>query len=125
MKAGDVLAWSRTFSREDIQAFAKFSGDEGVQHTVPNARGQLMAHGLLTATLPTKIGGDLNYLAENMLFRFLRPVYAGDTIRCEVRIDDLEEAENSIRLSCSWTCTNQEGGVVMTGESQGQVRKPP
>ncbi len=46
------------------------------------ARAGLMAHGLLTATLPTKLGGDLNYIARTMEFEFLRPVYAGEELRC-------------------------------------------
>ena len=47
-----------------------------------------MVHGLLTATLPTKIGGDLNLIANEMIFRFHRPVFAGDTIRCEVTLTE-------------------------------------
>ncbi len=47
----------------------------------------LIVHGLLTTTLPTKIGGDLNYIARQMVFEFLWPVFTGDTIRCEVTIN--------------------------------------
>lgn len=82
-----------------------------------------MVQGLLTASLPTKIGGDIRYLAESMLFRFHRPVYAGDTIECRIRIEDVDEDARASRLSCTWVCTNQEGAVVMTGESQGRSMK--
>jgi acyl dehydratase len=32
MRVGDVIRWQRTFSEEDIRAFAKLSGDEGEHH---------------------------------------------------------------------------------------------
>ena len=49
-----------------------------------------MVHGLLTATIPTKIGGDMNFIAREMKFQFYRPVFAGDTIGCEVTVVKLE-----------------------------------
>lgn len=64
MQIGDVISWQRTFTDEDIRLFAKLSGDEGEHHLVADEHGRLMAHGLLTATLPTKIGGDLNFIAR-------------------------------------------------------------
>ena len=80
MKLGDKRSVKRTFSAEDIQLFARFSGDEGEHHLVPDDQGRLMAHGLLTATLPTRIGGDMNFIAQQMMFEFHRPVFAGDEI---------------------------------------------
>ena len=64
MKVGDVVAWERSFTEEDVREFAKFTGDEGAHHLQPDAAGRLMVHGLLTATLPTKIGGDINFIAR-------------------------------------------------------------
>src|SRR6185436_8403774 len=93
MQVGDKTSWQRTFTEEDIRAFAELSGDEGVHHLVPDEKGRLMAHGLLTATLPTKIGGDMNFIARELNFRFHRPVFAGDTIDCEVELVELEPGE--------------------------------
>ena len=123
MKSGDRLAWERTFTEEDILLFGKLSGDEGIHHTSPDESGRLMAHGLLTATLPTKIGGDVNFIAREMRFHFHRPVFAGDTVRCEVVILELEEAESYYHLKSAWNCRNQHGKEVMTGEATGIVRK--
>ena len=81
-----------------------------------------MAHGLLTATLPTKIGGDINFIAREMTFAFHRPVFAGDTITCEVTLTALEPAENYSRVSSTWVCRNQDGKDVMTGEAKGVIR---
>lgn len=123
MKVGDILTWNRTFSDEDIRLFARLSGDEGEHHLVPDEKGRLMAHGLLTATIPTKIGGDMNFIAREMLFQFHRPVFAGDTIHCEVTVDQLEQDEQFMRVATSFMCRNQLGKEVMNGHALGVIRK--
>jgi 3-hydroxybutyryl-CoA dehydratase len=122
MKVGDVVSWERTFTEEDVRLFARFSGDEGEHHLRPDEAGRLMVHGLLTATLPTKIGGDINFIARQLTFRFHRPVFSGDTVRCEVTIEELTEAEPYTRLRSSWVCRNQHGREVMSGEAEGVIR---
>jgi acyl dehydratase len=122
MRVGDKLSWSRLFTEEDIRLFAKLSGDEGVHHLVPDEQGRLMAHGLLTATLPTKIGGDMNFIARELTFRFHRPVFAGDTIVCEVELVELEPDEQFTRVVSRWVCRNQHAKEVLTGEARGVIR---
>ncbi len=122
MQVGDTLTWSRTFSEDEIRLFAKLSGDEGQHHLVPDEHGRLMAHGLLTATLPTKIGGDLNFIAREITFQFLRPVFAGDTIECVVTLIELEPGDQLTRMSSTWVCRNQYSKEVMTGEARGVIR---
>lgn len=122
MQIGDVFSWERTFTEEDIRLFGEMSGDKGSHHMAPDEKGRLMAHGLLTATLPTKIGGDLNFIAREMVFRFHRPVFAGDTVRCEVKIVELEQTEQYMRMSSGWVCRNQHGKEVLTGEAHGIIR---
>lgn len=123
MKVGDVVAWERAFTEEDVRQFAKFTGDEGAHHLRPDETGRLMVHGLLTATLPTKIGGDINFIARRMTFHFQRPVFSGDTVRCEVTILELTEKEQHTELKSSWVCRNQHGKEVMSGEAQGIIRR--
>jgi 3-hydroxybutyryl-CoA dehydratase len=122
MRVGDVVVWERTFTEEDVRQFAKFSGDEGAHHLRPDEGGRLMVHGLLTATLPTKIGGDINFIARELTFRFHRPVFSGDTVRCEVTITGLAERDAHVELQTTWTCRNQHGKEVMSGEARGVVR---
>lgn len=74
LKVGDIIRFERTFTKEDVEVFTKVSMDEGDHHTNPDEQGRLIVQGLLTATLPTKIGGDYNVLARTMNFEFLRPV---------------------------------------------------
>ena len=122
MNVGDTLSWTRTFTEEDIRVFASVSGDEGEHHLVPDDRGRLMAHGLLTATLPTKIGGDLNLIARELTFRFHRPVFAGDTIECVVTLVEARQREGYTDVVSEWICTNQNGKEVMTGGGSGIIR---
>jgi 3-hydroxybutyryl-CoA dehydratase len=123
MKVGDVVAWERTFTEEDVRLFSKISGDEGTHHLQPDERGRLMVHGLLTATLPTKIGGDMNFIARELTFKFHRPVFSGDTVRCEVTIVELTETAEYTELRSSWACRNQHGKEVMTGYAHGIIRE--
>ncbi|CAN5739327.1 MaoC/PaaZ C-terminal domain-containing protein [soil metagenome] len=122
MHVGDVISWQRTFTEEEIRAFARLSGDEGEHHLVPDGHGRLIAHGLLTATLPTKIGGDMNFIARLMTFEFHRPVFAGDTIQCEVTLVELEPGDEYNRVAAQYVCRNQNGKEVMKGQARGVIR---
>ena len=124
MKVGDIVSWRRTFTDDDVRLFNKISGDEGVHHVRPDEQGRLMVHGLLTATLPTKIGGDMNFIAREMRFQFHRPVFAGDTVSCEVTIVALEPADKYTNVRSEFVCRNQNGKEVMSGYALGAVRQP-
>lgn len=91
LQVGYIITFERTFTVEDVELFTKVSGDAGAHHITPDEQGRLVIQGLLTATLPTKIGGDHNVLARTVNFEFLRPVYSGDTITCEVTIEKFEK----------------------------------
>jgi acyl dehydratase len=124
MQVGDVYTWDRTFTEEDVRLFGQLSGDHGIQHIAPDELGRIMVHGLLTATLPTKIGEFMNYIAHDMSFEFLRPVFVGDSIHCEVVVTHLTQQENRIVMRASWVCTNQRDHKVLTGHTSGIIRIP-
>src|SRR6476659_9869795 len=108
LRVGDIITFERTFTVEDVERFTKVSGDEGTHHVTPDEQGRLVIQGLLTATLPTKIGGDNNVLARTMNFEFLRPVFTGDTIICKVKIEKYERQENNrTAFIASFLCENQ------------------
>ncbi len=123
MNVGDIITWKRTFTEEDIRMFGKLSGDQGVHHIQTDEQGRLTAQGLFTATLPTKIGGDLSFVAREMTFTFLRPVYANDIIECRVTITDLHEERGLMTASSNWICLNQRGKEVMKGHAVGIIRQ--
>ncbi|MGY0694974.1 hotdog domain-containing protein [Virgibacillus sp. FSP13] len=122
LKVGDKISFERIFTKEDVEMFTKISRDEGDHHMNPDEQGRLVIQGLLTATLPTKIGGDNNVLARTMNFEFLRPVFTGDTIFCEVTIEKLEKQDNNrTAIVASFLCTNQNEKQVLKGNFAGVI----
>lgn len=119
--AGETITFERNFSKKDVELFSQISGDEGIHHLEPDEQGRLVVQGLLTATLPTKVGGDHNVLARHMDFEFLRPVFTGDTIRCEVTISHFEQQEKRARITAPFSCTNQHGKEVLKGSFSGVI----
>lgn len=110
LQIGEKITFERTFTKEDVELFTKVSKDEGAHHITPDEQGRFVVQGLLTATLPTKVGGDYNVLARNMNFEFLRPVFSEDTIRCDVIIEQFERDEKIeqslqqyLHASINWT----------------------
>jgi len=122
LKVGEIISFERTFTPEDVELFSKLSGDEGIHHVEPDEQGRLVVQGLLTATLPTKVGGDNNVLARTMDFEFLRPVFTGDTINCEVTIEKYEKTENNrTAIMATFICTNQNEKLVLRGSFAGVI----
>lgn len=123
LKVGDVITFERTFTVKDVELFTEISGDEGIHHITPDEQGRLVNQGLLTATLPTKVGGDYSVLARTMNFELLRPVFTGDTIKCEVKIEEYERQENKNRTSIttSFLCKSQNGKEVIKGDFSGVI----
>ena len=105
-----------------MRAFAEISGDKGVHHVEADIYGRIMVQGLLTATVPSKLGGDMNYIARHMVFDFVRPVFSGDTITCEGRVEKVEPEEGQLNVTLSFVCRNQGGKEVMRGITEGIIR---
>lgn len=122
LQIGEKITFERTFTKEDVELFTKVSKDEGVHHITPDEQGRFVVQGLLTATLPTKVGGDYNVLARNMNFEFLRPVFSEDTIRCDVIIEQFEQDEkNRTAITAIFTCINQLDKEVLKGSFSGVI----
>lgn len=69
-----------------------------------------------------KVGGDNNVLARTMNFEFLRPVFTGDTIICEVKIEKYERQENNrTAIIASFLCKNQNEKEVLKGDFSGVI----
>lgn len=100
------------------------SGDRGVHHIIPDSRGRLMVHGLLLGTLPTIVGGRLNFLAREMTFEFLRPVFTGEPVRCDVVLTRWDAEGDRARVDAEWECVNHDQQIVMRGRASGVVRAP-
>jgi acyl dehydratase len=119
--AGDVIVWERAFSVDDVREFTRVSGDIGVHHVEPDAKGRIMVQGLLTLSMPTRIGGELDFIAAEMHYHFTRPVFAGQTVRCELRILTIEKEAGRHRLEIETVCTNPDGKEVLRGLTRGFI----
>jgi acyl dehydratase len=119
-KAGATFTFARTFTAEDVAAFADVSADRQPRHTEADPP---MVHGLLTATLPTKIGGDLEVLARSMNFEFPRPVHAGERIECTWTTEHVTERADRYEIEARAVCHNEDGKRVLVGEFEGVVLK--
>ena len=73
--------------------------------------------------LLTHIGGMLGFLATEMSFEYLAPVFVGDTIACTVTI--IEKEEGKRRVAATADFINQDGIEVLRASFKGfpgQVR---
>lgn len=111
---GDTYTHSGEFTVDEVRQFAAISGDQQPRHTELDEQGRLMVHGLLTATLITKIGGDLEMLGNKFELAFRRPVYTGDTITCRWTNETVEaRSESRYYVVGAVECWNQRDEVVL------------
>jgi 3-hydroxybutyryl-CoA dehydratase len=119
---GDTATFSRTFRTEEVRRFAELSKDEGTHHVTPDSEGKVVLHGLLTATMPTKLGGDIDYVARTMTFEFPSPAYTGVEITCETTVERVERHDGRTEMDTSFVCETPDGTVVLRGETTGVLR---
>jgi len=126
LEEGRTVTFERTFDHADVERFVEVSEDRGEHHLDPDEEGRLLVHGLLTATLPTKVGGAYDVLASQMEFEFHRPVWTGEQIACAVTFDtvDRETDRGRTRVEASFDCT-RTGETVLSGRFRGVVRDEP
>jgi 3-hydroxybutyryl-CoA dehydratase len=125
IKVGDRASYERSFTVRDVELFAELSGDKGEHHMKPDSRGRVMLHGLLTATVPTKLGGDINYIAREITYEFLRPVFAGETVRADSVVTSVEPAQDHLKVGMDFVCYNPSGKEVLRGKTRGVIRTKP
>lgn len=85
--------------------------------------GRRIVPGLLTASMITHIGGMVGFLATEMAFEYLAPVFPGDTITCVVEFGDRDAALR--RMVGTALFENQDGVEVLRARFSGfpaQVR---
>ncbi len=120
-------SWRRIISEEDIQATIALTGDQGGYHVdedFAKAAGfrTVIAPGILQASMPTKIGGELNFLAREISFRFLKPVYAGDALEVTMEVAAIDGEKRMVTMEGQ--VTNQDGEVVLTINTHGNFPHP-
>ncbi len=123
IKVGDVFKYERRFTEEEVFEFANITGDKGRHHMEYDENGRLMVHGLLTASIGTKVGEELHYIARELVSEFIRPVFTGDTITCELTLTNIEQMEGCKKVSIESVYRNQHEKTVLVGTSYGIIRE--
>ena len=123
-KIGDVATRTKTFTDEDIRAFAELSGDYNPVHlddeyAASTRFGRRIAHGMLAASLiSATLANDLPgrgtvYLSQSV--RFVAPVFPGDAVTAQVTVTKVREDKPIVTLET--VCTNQRGEKLIEGEA--------
>ncbi len=123
-REGQSASITRQVTAEDVETFAKVSGDTNPVHLDANYAaasrfGSRIAHGMLavsyiSAVLGTRFPGPGTiYLSQNV--SFLKPVFIGDTITATVSVSKYR-AEKGI-LTLITECFNQAGDKVVDGQA--------
>ncbi len=118
LKAGDTFTVARRFTEKDMRAFGTLTRDYNPIHYDDRFAGtkglpDRICHGLLVASLITQIGGQIGWLASGMNFRFIKPVYFGDTVTCVMTIRDVGAGG---KAKAEAVYENQAGEVVLKAE---------
>lgn len=124
-EVGESASLTRTITSDDIQSFARISGDENPVHLNETyARGTYfegcIAHGMLVAGLISAVlGNELPgpgsiYLGQDI--RFKAPVRPGDTVTARVEITSWDPDKG--RLNLLTEVANQDNVTVITGSAQ-------
>ncbi len=121
-------------TQADVVLFAGLSGDFNPLHmdhssAECNAFGQPVAHGLLGLAIASGLMSQaprvdtLAFLAI-LEWRFLHPIFFGDTLHGISRVEALEPSGNGRRGVVTWyrRILNQEGKLVQEGRTQTLVR---
>ena len=126
LKPGDSFVFQRTFRKEDTEAFGDLTRDYNPVHydqrfTRGKGMDGLICHGLLVGGMLCQIGGQLAWLASSMDFRYLKPVYFGDTITCRVTVTSINERQ---RAKAKAEFENQHGERVLEAYLGGVLPGP-
>lgn len=127
---GQTASVTKTITEADIVQYAGISGDFNPVHIdaeyAKGTRfGQRIAHGLLTASLLSRLlgmqlpGPGSIYLEQTI--KFLKPVFIGDTITATAEVLEYDKEKSILRLKTE--CRKQDGTVVLAGEGKMMVPK--
>lgn len=93
---GEKAAFTRTLTEADAALFIGVTWDVNPYHTddsyvAQTQFGRRIVPGLLTASLLTHLGGLWAFLATEMSFEFVGPVYVGETVTATAEVVEVSE----------------------------------
>ena len=123
IQAGDEANCHKTISAEDVENFARLSGDMNPLHMDENFAlrtkfQRRVVHGVLLASYVSALVGMYcpgpGALWSQQNFRWLSPVFIGDRIHIKLRV--AHKSIGSRTLTIEVKGMNQDGKVIMEGE---------
>lgn len=126
---------SRTVTEAQFLAFQAASGDNHPIHydreyCRRHGHAELLAHGYQVLIQTAAGAGQFPFLVEDSLMgfieqssRFLRPVYAGDTLYPRLVVSELKPQRTTGVLTLSSTIHNQKRELVMEGTQRYLLKK--
>ena len=123
LQLGMTAEFVKTFTQQDVDDFARVSGDCNPVHldaefAAQSRFGRPIAHGMLTASLISAClgqrlpGQGTVYLSQSV--RFMAPVYPGEEIKAQVTVMELLESKNRVRLQTQCWMNDK---LVLEGEA--------
>lgn len=128
---GTRATWTRTITADDVEAFARISGDRNPLHFDPafaaaTRVGRLVVQGGLTTGLFNALvamelpGPGSVFLHQE--WDYPAPVYVGDTVTAEAEVIDARSDKPITRLRC--VARRQDGTEVLRGECLVYTMRP-
>jgi len=123
-RVGDAETFSKTITDADVVLFAGISGDLyplhlDAEYAKATRFGARIAHGMLSASLLSTVNAALlgipGGIYVEQTLRFRRPVFIGDTLTARAEV--IEIIADRRRLRARTTVVNQDGKLVVDGES--------
>lgn len=119
---GQRAGFTRTLTDGDVSLFIGATWDVNPVHTDDRycrerRYGRRIVPGLLTASLCTHMGGLWAFVAHEVTFRFIAPVYVGDTVTTVAQIVETDPARAWIRAEV-WVF-DEHGAEVLRGQVSG------
>lgn len=123
IKPGDEFQLSKTITAEDVESFARLSGDRNPLHMDDQFAARThfqrrVVHGMLVANYVSTLVGmqcpGPGALWSRQNFRWLAPVFIGDCITLTMKVTHKSEGSRSLTIEVK--AVNQEEKVVMEGE---------
>lgn len=123
IQVGDEARLTKTIRAEDVEAFARLSGDHNPLHTNAEFARRTsfqrpVAHGMLVASyVSTLIGTQLpgpGALWAQQNFRWRAPVFVGDEVALTLRVTHKSAGTRTLNIVVN--AVNQHGHTVLEGE---------
>ena len=120
---GATATWTRTFSAEDVEAFATMTGDRNPLHFDPAFASRTrverlvvqggLTTGLFNALVAERLPGPGSVFLHQE-WDYPAPVYIGDTVTAEAEVIEARADKPITRLRC--VARRDDGTEVLRGE---------